>query len=196
MRASIARLGILRQRVAAAVAGVAALTMVGAAPAPDAHAAGTCGGTVGDWQNRANAGALFWQDPPPFFSGYYPSYFEFPPNSNRVNWRMKFLSLDGTKTVIKLGTDNTDEFRVTSPGVIEFNSDLGLGRGDFWRFRITANECYARTNTPYSVYVDVYEPRGAGVVHSAAKLLPCGFTQCQESFNSDNPKNWEPGRIG
>jgi hypothetical protein len=120
-------------------ASVLAALLVGApaahaAPAPD-NQVPRCGDSLDNWTAQTLAGMQYHDNKTS--GSKAPSTFAFPSNNgHRVNWDMSFPAHIGRK-----GTTDTDEYRSTEPGTIEFNSDLGTGKGDMWRFRLTAIAC-------------------------------------------------------
>jgi hypothetical protein len=121
------------------VAAVLAALLVGAqaahaAPASDNQVA-ECGDSLESWIGQTLAGMQYWDNDSS--SSKAPSTFSFPSNNgHRANWTMSFPAGMGRK-----GTTDTDEYRSTGPRTIEFSSDLGTGKGDMWRFRLTAIAC-------------------------------------------------------
>jgi hypothetical protein len=105
-----------------------------AAPAPDNQVAG-CGDSLENWTDQTLTGIQRWNNGPS--NDKADSTFTFPRNNGRrANWKMYWPTYLRSR-----GTTGIDEYRPTGPGTIEFNSDLGFGKGDMWRFRLTAVEC-------------------------------------------------------
>jgi hypothetical protein len=107
-----------------------------AAPAPDNQVAG-CGDSLENWTGQTLTALQFHDKDSEHDVIPAKSTFTFPAdNGHRANWNMFWRDPIGNR-----GTANTDEYRLTGPSTIEFNSDLGTGKGDMWRFRLTAVEC-------------------------------------------------------
>jgi hypothetical protein len=133
---------------------VAAVTLgapaVQAAPAPSSPAQGTlvatCGSDPGDWNGVSVFGSQFHDNDKAKNSS--ASFFTF--GAKTVDWKM-------TLHWANYGTTDTDAYRVTGPRTVEFNSDLGKGKGDFWRFRLTAVDCDSSGHVT-SATADTYIP--------------------------------------
>jgi hypothetical protein len=105
-----------------------------ATPDPDAQTTG-CGDSLENWTGQTLTGIQHWDNDPAYATA--DSTFAFPANnSHRANWTMYWPIYLRTR-----GTTDTDKYRPTGPGTIEFNSDLGFGKGEMWRFRLTAVKC-------------------------------------------------------
>jgi hypothetical protein len=98
-------------------------------PAPGAPAA-SCGNDPRDWDGVSLIGTQFHDND--LAKDFSNSIFTF--GAKTVDWRM-------TIKWAKYGTTSTDAYWASGPGTVEFNSDLGKGKGDFWRFRLTAVKC-------------------------------------------------------
>jgi hypothetical protein len=126
-------MGVAGTVVAAAMLGAPAV-QAAPSPAPDPGTqAAPCGHRLEEWQparfvgtqyhDNDKAKASAWTD-----INFYPK---------KVSWSMSFGSTS-------VGAHLHDDYWLSGPGTVEFYSDRGTGKGEFWRFRLTAVKCGTR----------------------------------------------------